>query len=413
MFAYTRQIAYQIFGQHTSETGKIRQIIFLRDIFYLAVTSFGGAQAHLVLFFNSLVKKRNYLSETELIELNSFCNILPGPSSTQTLTAIGYKLGGIKLALLTLFVWIFPTTMLMIIAAVSMLHLQANDISVNFTRFVQPMAVSFVAFSAYKIISHSVNTKTSTLIFIFAAAASYLVRYPGIFPALLVSAGCITALRFKNLEKEQKEKITIQWKSLLLFFLIFAGAALMGKITDLKIIRLFENFFRNGSMIFGGGQPLSALFYKEFVEFKHYLSAEEFLSGFALQQVFPGPLFSFGAYIGALSMREYGILGVISGGLVASLGIFLPGTLLIFFMVGVWDKLKKYRAIKASLEGINAASAGIVTGTAFLLFMPMIQPLEIAYINYLIFAGTFALLFINKIPPPFIIIAGLVAGFIL
>src|SRR5690606_18030414 len=109
------------------------------------------------------------------------------------------------------------------------------------------------------------------------------------------------------------------------------GAALLGQITKDRFILLFENFFRNGSLIFGGGQALIGLFHKEFVVFKEYLQEDEFLSGYALLQSLPGPIFSFSSYIGTLSMREYGLAGQLLGSLVATAGIFLPGTILIFF----------------------------------------------------------------------------------
>ncbi|NOS92317.1 MAG: chromate transporter, partial [Cyclobacteriaceae bacterium] len=67
---------------------------FLKDVSILSVSSFGGPQAHLAHFQNILAKKKNYVTEEELIELNALCQVLPGPTSTQTITAVGYKLGG-------------------------------------------------------------------------------------------------------------------------------------------------------------------------------------------------------------------------------------------------------------------------------------------------------------------------------
>ena len=68
----------------------------------IALTGFGGANVHLTLFIKHFVIKRKYLTEAELMELQALCQILPGPTSTQTLTAIGFKLGGPVLAYLTL-----------------------------------------------------------------------------------------------------------------------------------------------------------------------------------------------------------------------------------------------------------------------------------------------------------------------
>ncbi len=71
------------------ETKKIRYLIFLKDVLVLSITSFGGPQAHLALFLEKLVNKHRYLTEAELLEMQSLCQILPGPTSTQVITAIG------------------------------------------------------------------------------------------------------------------------------------------------------------------------------------------------------------------------------------------------------------------------------------------------------------------------------------
>ena len=107
-------------------------------------------------------------------------------------------------------------------------------------------------------------------------------------------------------------------------------------------------------------------------------------------------------------MRDYGSPGQILGGISAALGVFLPGTFLIFFVIRIWSSLKKYRMIKASIEGITAASSGMVAAAAILMF----QPLETNVFNVGLVIGTFGLLTFTKIPAPFIILGGLIAGFI-
>ena len=193
---------------------------------------------------------------------------------------------------------------------------------------------------------------------------------------------------------------------------VFIFSASLGGLTksipELLPIRLFENFYRSGSLIFGGGQVLIPLLYTEFVEFKDYLTGQEFLSGFSLVQSLPGPVFSFSAYVGALSMRDLGVSGEIIGGIVSAIAIFLPGTFLIFFVTRFWDSLKKYRRVRASLEGVHAASAGMVAAAAILLF----QPLPDDLLTYAITFGTFCLLIFTKLPTPVLILLGLAAGFI-
>lgn len=390
---------------------RIRYIIFLRDVALLSVTAFGGPQAHFAHFQQVLVKKRNYLTEEELVELNALGQVLPGPTSTQTLTAIGYRLGGPNLAYLTLLIWILPAVAIMTAAGLLISSFQEKQISLAFTRFIQPMAVGFVGYGAYSISIKTVKTKLGLALMIVAGVASYFIKTPFVFPITLLVAGAVTALNYKAHPKEEKKKFDIAWSNFFLWAGVLVFAAILGAVTKQLPIRLFENFYRNGSLIFGGGQVLTPLLYTEFVQYapKHYLTTEEFLSGYALAQSVPGPVFSFSSYIGALAMRDYGIGGELIGAIMSAAGIFLPGTFLIFFMIRVWESLKKYRPIRASLEGIFAANAGLVAAAAILLF----QPLENSPMNFGFTIGTFCLQAFTKLPSWAIIVSGLFLGFII
>ena len=105
----------------------------------------------------------------------------------------------------------------------------------------------------------------------------------------------------------------------------------------------------------------------ELVETKGYMSNEEFLTGYGLVQGLPGPMFSFSAYAGGMAARGQGTLFQIAAALLSAIGIFLPGTLLIFFVYPVWEKLKGIKAVRLSLRGINAVAGGLITTAAILL----------------------------------------------
>lgn len=375
----------------------------------LAVTAFGGPQGHLGVFYDILVRKRAYLSEQDLIELNALCQILPGPTSTQTITALGFKIGGPNLAYLTLLVWMLPAFSIMTAAGILLNNFAMNDVSISFTRFIQPMAVGIVAYSAVLFVRRIVKTQTAVILTVLGTLLSLIIISPFLFPVIILFGGLVTAFKYKKQPKEEKSKFSINWSNLILWISVLIFAATLGEITNFLPFRLFENFYRNGSLIFGGGQVLVPLLFTEFVEFKEYLTAEEFLTGYAIVQALPGPVFSFCAFVGALSMREFGISGQIFGSFMATAGIFLPGTFLIFFVSRFWEELKKYRVIKASLEGINAVSCGMVVAASILLA----KPIEINLINYSIIFGTFALLTFTKARTPIIVAFGLIIGLIL
>jgi chromate transporter len=382
------------------------------------LTSFGGPQAHIAHFQNILVKKRGYLSDHDLVELNALCQVVPGPTSTQTLSALGYRLGGPSLAYLTLLIWLLPSVIIMTIAGMLMNGFVSKQTSLDFTRFIQPMAVGLIAHAAYTISLKTVTTRRGFLLMILAAAATYFVKTPVVFPIVLLGAGLITALNYKAHPREEKKKFDVSWSNFFLWAGVLIFAALLGwatkSIPELTLpVRLFENFYRNGSLIFGGGQVLTPMLYTEFVQYSkplhHPISHDEFLSGYAFAQALPGPVFSFSSYIGVLSMRDYGIGGQIFGSIMSAAGLFLPGTFLIFFMIRIWESLKKFRPIRASLEGIHAANAGLVAAAAILLF----QPLENTILNFGFTIGTFCLMTFTKVPSWVVILIGLVCGVIL
>ena len=405
----------------------IRYYIFLQDVFVLALSAFGGPQAHLGMLLQRMVEKRAYITEDELIELNALCQILPGPTSTQTIIAIGYRKGGAYLAFMTLLVWALPAGAIMTALGIFVTYFQSIETEqfnlAKNTRFIQPMAIGFVSYAAYKISSKVITTKTGWILVVLSSIIAYLLAHfyghlkvtAFAFPLLLIIGGIASARKYRQHKRiRDKGEITIVWKNFILFLAVFIVGGAASAYFDLRLIKIFENFYRNGSLIFGGGQVLIPLLKGEFVDFKHWLSNEEFLSGISFVQAMPGPVFSLCGYIGALAMSDHGIGSQILGGAIALAGIFLPGTFLIFFVLPMWNEVKKYRIVRASIEGVTAVGSGLVIAAAILLFNPIdTSPLTgTGLINLGLIVSTFLIMLWGKIPAPILILTGLAAGFI-
>lgn len=390
------------------KTRQIRYFIFLRDVLAIAVTGFGGPNVHLTMFIKRFVIRHGYLTEAELMELQALCQILPGPTSTQTLTAIGFKLGGPLLAYLTLLVWIFPATVIMAAAALAVTYIDSEYL-LKITRFIKPMGIAFIFYAAYVIGRKVIQTKTSWVLMVAGAGLAFLYRSPYITPLVILFGGVIAAFKYDKQEKLEKHPLHIDWGNFLLWAGVFVVAIAVGSITQNLPVRLFENFYRNGSLAFGGGHIMKPLLFNEFVEFKHYLTSDEFLSGIAISELVPGPTFSIAAFVGSLSMREWGVSGQFLGAGIAAFGIFLPGILMIFFVVRFWDQLKQYRAIRASLEGINASSTGLTIAAGISLFEPMADNMISVWTAFV----TFIILITTKIPSYAVILGGLLLGVLL
>ncbi|WP_224746174.1 chromate efflux transporter [Mucilaginibacter glaciei] len=398
---------------------KSRQLLFIRDVSLYTFTAFGGPQAHIAVLLREFVEKRRYITEEELMELNALSQIMPGPSSTQTLVGIAWKVGGLRLAILTFLIWILPSAAIMCAAAISYKMFADKDKFTAILRYIQPMAVGIVAYATYAFARKFLKSRITMMLAVASLVATLILQNPYAFPILILLGGIVSsALETQQQENELRVKLfantnpnkVAYFIGILLFFA--ALGALINRTSPFSLpIRLFENFYRNGILIFGGGQVLVPLMYTEFVDLKHYLTNSEFLSGYALQQALPGPTFAFTSFVGGITMgnKGYGLAGQIAGSLVAVIGINLPGLILILFIVPFWNDLKKITRIKNSLSGINAVAVGFMA-TAFIQLM---RPFGLNYMAYGLMAATFLLLNFTKIKAPFIIVIGVVLGLVL
>lgn len=395
---------------------KNRHLLFLRDVLIYTFTAFGGPQAHIAVLLREFVEKRHYITEDELMELNALSQVLPGPSSTQTLVGIAWKVGGLRLAIITFLIWILPSAAIMAMAAISYKMFANHAQFAHIISYIQPMAVGIVAYATYSFAHRFLKTRVSTMLAIASFIATLILQNAYAFPLLVLLGGIISsALETQPQENELRVKLyaNVNPNKVAYFIGILLLFAVLGAIINQTSpfslpIRLFENFYRNGILIFGGGQVMVPLMYTEFVEVKHYLSNSEFLSGYALQQALPGPTFSFTSFLGGITLgnKGYGIGGQIIGSIVAVIGVNTPGLILILFIVPFWEDLKKITRIKNSLSGISAVAVGFMA-TAFIL---LVRPFGGNWIAYGLMAGTFLLLHFTKIKTPVIIIIGVLLG---
>ncbi len=386
---------------------ELRKLAFLKQVFWLSLTAFGGPQVHFTRFTDVLVKKRRFLSNEELLEINSFCQMLPGPTSTQTITTIAYRRGGPVFAALTLGIWALPSCVLMGLLALLVSLFDKNVHVDKVLQYIPAMAVGFMCFAAIRFTLQMVKNQVHAGILIFSALVPIIYSHPIFIPTLLVLGGFITNLTTgKTLVKPQDSFANIKWGNLWVFIAVWIVAALLGNLLQNRPALLFENTYRYGSLVFGGGNVLVPMMYDQYVLFKNYMDHQTFMTGVGMSQALPGPVFSISSYANGMALSGLGGWGIILGSAIGSIAIFLPGLLLIFFFHPIWHRLKTYNRVQKAIEGINAASAGLVVAAAVLLM----RPLQWDYTNAAIIIGTVAYLWWGKWASPILVLAVLIFG---
>lgn len=410
----------------------LRHIPFLKTVFLYSITAVGGPQAHIAMMMKTFVQRTPYVTEKELLEYNAFCNLLPGASSTQTLTLIGYKRGGLPLAIITLLIWIGPACILMGGFSFLLPYIDQQTLHADIFRFIPAMAVGFLAYASLVAFGVSIKNTITWAVMIICAIATYIFfKFPWIFPALIVLSGMVTNLSQRRIPQKEQVPRKIKWGNIWLFAFLFIVAAGLSETArkqdwpNRRPINLFENMYRMGSLVFGGGHVLMPMMYEQFsvrpavVKQKNpnvvSIKKEDMMTGIGIVRAMPGPVFSIASFTGGLALKDSGKWMQLLGCLIGTVGIFLPSALLVLFFFPIWTHLKKYAVIYRSLEGINAAVVGIMIA-ATLFIMKDVSLFTIgkeSIINVLIIGCTFSLLRFTRIAPPLLVLACLALAYLL
>ena len=413
----------------------IRHIPFLKAVFLHSISAFGGPQGHLGMMLKTFVDRRKDVSKEELMEYVSFCQMLPGASSTQALTLIGYKRGGVPLAVITLLIWIFPACCLMGAFSFLVSNIGEMNMKVNVFKFIPEMAIGFLTFAGYRAFKISINNLITFIIMLVSMVLAYLLfKAPWIIPVLIVTGGIIT--NFSNRRIPERSKIRprqIRWTNIWLFVLVFIVAGYLSETArkqdwaDRKAYNLFENFYRFGSFVFGGGDVLIPMMLDQYVarptsdKFADTkkniirINRDELLTGAGIVRAIPGPVFSIASYTGGIALKDSGKKMQLLGCVIGSVAIFLPSALLVLFFFPVWQNLKKFVVVFRALEGINAVVVGLMWA-ACLYLLKDVSIISLNYssiINILIILFTFCTLHFTKVPAPVIVLVCLCLSLLL
>jgi chromate transporter len=410
----------------------LRHIPFLKAVFLYSLTAFGGPQAHIAMMLKTFAHRTPYVTEEELLEYNAFCNLLPGASSTQTVTLIGYKRGGIWLAILTLLVWILPGSFLMGAFSFLLHYTDQKALHTDIFKFIPSMAVGFLAYAAVMAFGISIrNTITWCIMAACVLATYFLFHFPWIFPALIVLGGAVTNLSKKRIPEQEQIKRKIKWGNIWLFAFLFVLAGATSEIArkndwpNRQPINLFENMYRMGSLVFGGGHVLMPMMYEQFsvrpeaVKQKNpnaiAINKDDMTTGMGIVRAMPGPVFSIASFTGGMALKHQGSTMQVIGCIIGTVAIFLPSALLVLFFFPIWNNMKRYAVIYRSLEGINAAVVGIMIAATLYIMkdISLVDGRVNSLVNLLIIGATFLLLRYTRIASPIIVAACLLLGYLL
>ena len=427
----------------------------------LGLVAFGGPQAHVAILRDHLVVQRKWMDEEQFTELFAIGQGLPGPTSTQLVISTALSRAGPLGGLLAFFLWNLPGLIVLIICGVLLAEFIDRDDLPWWLAGLPPAAISLV-FKAFYGFGIKLD-KFGVCLALCSALVTILINNDAridaassqwVFPSMLAIGGLLTYIDHKranpfssygsqsagwDADSDELMKrigiplwvgalIFVVWAAMLVFSIVFYNT----DGTNNVYFEIFSVMYRIGSIIFGGGQVVLPMLQDEVVP--AWMSKDQFLTGLGLAQSMPGPLFNFSSYLGAVykgknhkatrePTKRYGklpkltrhtslfflqSLGV-SGGLIAWLGLFGPGVILIFAIVPFWARLRHVQAFKAVLKGVNATAIGLVGAACVILWEAAVENAADAMV--FCFSLTMAVVF--AIQAPIVVIMGGIMGALL
>ncbi len=374
----------------------------------LGLTSFGGPIAHLGYFRDEYVVRRKWLDESAYADLVALCQFLPGPASSQIGIAIGQLRAGYVGALAAWAGFTLPSAVALVLFAYG-LDALGGALGTGWLHGLKVVAVAVVAQAVLGMMrALAPDRERATLA---VAAAVIVLAVPSAWAQIAaIVLGGIVGLALPGAAASTSHAvlpITIgRWIGaalLVLFFVLLAGLPLLAANVPSQPLRLFEAFYRAGSLVFGGGHVVLPLLQASVVP-PGWVSNDAFLAGYGAAQAVPGPLFTFAAYLGAVMGPQPNGW---AGAALCLVAIFLPSFLLVLGVLPFWDQLRRRRVAQSALRGVNAAVVGLLLAA---LYKPVWTSGITGPADFALAIAAFLLLFMWRTPPWLVVVLSALGG---
>jgi chromate transporter len=328
-------------------SGRLRELagVFLK----LGTIGFGGPAAHIALMRDEVVRRRHWVDDQQFLDLIGAANLAPGPTSTELAIHLGAHRAGWRGLVVAGASFIVPAFLVVLTIAWLYEHYGTDPSVVDLRYGILPVVIAVIA-QALWALGRTAITGVMPAVVAVGVAALFVVDVNAL---LLLIAGALVVMVWENRARLRPSTASY---ALFLFALGGAGAA----TTTAPLWRIFLVFLKVGSVTFGSGYVLVAFLERDVVDTYGWLTNAQLLDAIAIGQITPGPVFTTATFIG------YQVEGF-AGAVVATAGIFLPSFVFVALLAPLVPRLRRSPWAGAALDGLNAASLGLMAGVTLVL----------------------------------------------
>lgn len=317
----------------------------------LGTIAFGGPAAHIAMMDREVVDRRGWMSREKLLDLLGVTNLIPGPNSTELAIHIGYERAGWRGLIVAGASFILPAMLIVWALAAIYVHYQTVPQLEWLLYGIKPVIIAVVLQALWQLSKKAAKDGPT----IAAGIVALIGFFAGVNEILLLLLLGVAVMLLKRPRKTQTLGAFLMPFSLM----AQVGTSAVGSVS-LGWIHVFLFFLKIGCVLYGSGYVLLAFLQRDLVERNQWLTSQQLLDAVAIGQVTPGPVFTTATFVGYLLA---GHAGAIAG----TIGIFLPAFALVW-LVNPWvAKLRQSAWASGFLDGVNAASLGLMAGVTYIL----------------------------------------------
>lgn len=362
--------------------------------FRLGCIAFGGPAAHIAMMDDVVVKRRQWMSREQLLDLIGVTNLLPGPNSTELAIHIGYERAGWRGLFVAGSCFILPAmTIVWILAALYSRYQTVPQVE-WLLYGIKPVIIAIILQAIFQLGKKALKDAPTMI----AAIGVIVVYFLNVNEILLLLLAGLGVMLLKNLRQSGSAALLLPFSGTLAQT---GGTTAVATVAAPSWIQVFLFFLKIGSVLYGSGYVLLAFLQRDLVERLGWLTSQELLDAIAIGQFTPGPVFTTATFVGYLLAGN-------GGAIAGTVGIFLPAFLLVG-LVNPWvPVLRRSRWFGAFLDGVNAASLGLMAGVVFTLGRTAL----VDWVTIVLAVLAAIAVFRFKVNSAWMVLAGGVVGFI-
>lgn len=302
----------------------------------LGIIAFGGPAAHIAMLEEEIIHKRNWVTHDKFMELLSITNFVPGPNSSEMVLGLGYYIAGYPGLFIAGISFIFPA---MILTMVLTIFLNQLDLAL-----IEAITLSFTPLLTviiFKALTNLIKKQNKGYVLI---VLSIIFKFLGLSEVLILTliATIYTLNKYR-------------------------------KIYSIDLLTIFFAFFKIGGTLYGSGYVLLSYLKTTFIQELNILTETQLIQAFSIGELTPGPVFTTATALGTM------LFGV-QGGLVATLGIFLPSFIIMIIILPLSEYLLKNKLVKTIIEGVGLAALGLMMVVVYDLLYLTIFDLKLVFL---------------------------------